>query len=385
MNNFVYDIPTRVFFGQGQISALTDIVPQYGKKAALVYGGGSIRRNGIYGNVCLLLEQAGVGHVDLSGVEPNPSLETVNRGISLCREEGVDVIVAIGGGSAIDCAKIVAAGVCYDGDPWDLVVNPSLMKAALPIVAVVTIAATGSEMDHIAVITNNATQEKIGTRSPVLRPKAAILDPVFTFTVSARQTASGTADIMSHIMESYFSNISAYLQDRVAEALLKTCIEFGPKALEDPKNYEARANLMWTASWAINDFLKLGKPVQWSVHPIEHQLSAVYDITHGVGLAILTPHWMEYVLSDKTVHKFAQLAANVWSVPPQDDEYAMARAGIAKLKEFLKNLGLPERLGALGIDQTHFQEMGEKAAAQLKGAYVALDAADIVRIYQAAL
>ena len=385
MDNFVYDIPTKVFFGRGQLAALANLVPQYGKKAMLVYGGGSIKRNGIYGNICMLLEQAGISHVDLSGVEPNPSLDTVNRGIAICRREQADVIVAVGGGSSIDCAKAVAVGTCYDGDPWDFVVDPSRMKAALPVIAVVTIAATGSEMDHIAVITNNRTQEKIGTRSQVMRPRAAILDPTFTFTVPAYQTACGTADIMSHVLESYFSNTEAFLQDRAAEALLKTCIEFGPRALTNPENYEARANLMWAASWAINDFLKVGKSVQWSVHPIEHQLSAVYNITHGAGLAILTPHWMEYVLNDRTVHKFARLAVNVWLVPELSDEYAMAREGIARLKTFLKELGLQERLSELQIDETHFQEMAIKAAAQLKGSYVPLNAENIKKIYQASL
>lgn len=385
MENFIYDIPTKVYFGKGQIEQLKTLMPRYGRRALLVYGGGSIKRNGIYDTACRLLEEAGIAHFDLAGVEPNPRLETVKRGVELCREKQIEVLLAVGGGSVIDCAKAVAAGACYEGDPWEFVKEPSRIEKALPLVTILTIAATGSEMDHIAVISNPATDEKIGTRHPLLRPRASILDPTYTFSVSPYQTAAGTADIMSHVMESYFTKTPGYLQDRVAEALLSTCIHYGPRAVRHPDDYEARANLMWASSWAINDFLKLGRPVQWSVHPIEHQLSAVYDITHGVGLAILTPHWMEYVLNEHNAERFAMLAHRVWNVAESADLDAMAREGIERLRGYYRELGLASRLSELGIDDTHFDEMAEKAQAQLQGAYHPLNKADVVRIYRAAL
>lgn len=384
MENFIYDIPTKIYFGKGQIEVLKEVISEYGKRVLLVYGGGSIKQNGIYNKVISLLEDKEIEIYELSGVEPNPRIETVRKGVDFCRKHKIDVVLAIGGGSSIDCAKVISAGADYDGDAWDLVKNPSLIKKALPLIAILTIAATGSEMDHIAVISNLETKEKIGTRHPLMRPKASIMDPTYTFSVSPYQCASGTSDIMSHIMESYFSKTEAFLQDRVAEALLRTCIHYGVKALEDPNDYEARANLMWASSWAINDFLKLGKPVQWCVHPIEHQLSAVYDITHGVGLAILTPHWMEYVLNDQNVEKFAQFAHNVWDVK-EKNHYSMAKEGIQKLKDYYQSLHLQTRLRDVGvIDQSQFEEMAEKAEVQIKGSYEPLSKDDIVNIYKAA-
>lgn len=385
MQNFIYDIPTKVYFGKDQIQHLHTILGEYGKKALLVYGGGSIKGNGIYDAILKEAEVSATSIVELSGVEANPQLGTVKRGIKIARGVQADVILAVGGGSSIDCAKAIAAGVYYDGDPWDFVIDESKITKALPIISVLTIAATGSEMDHISVISNIETQEKIGMRHPLLRPKVSIMDPTYTFSVSKYQSASGTADIMSHVMESYFSKEEAYLQDQFAESLLKTCIEFGVTAYNTPDHYEARANLMWASSWAINDLLKLGKPVAWSVHPIEHQLSAVYDITHGVGLAILTPHWMEYVLNDSTVEKFATLARNVWGVEDCEDQFKVARAGIERLKAFYHQLELPTTLSQLDIDETHFEAMAAKCEPALKDAYVALSKEDIIKIYKASL
>lgn len=385
MQNFIYDIPTKVYFGKNQIQHLHTILGEYGKKALLVYGGGSIKRNGIYDAILKEAKVSATSIVELSGVEANPQLGTVKRGIKIAREAQADMILAVGGGSSIDCAKAIAAGVYYDGDPWDFVIDESKIIKALPIISVLTIAATGSEMDHISVISNIETQEKIGMRHPLLRPKVSIMDPTYTFSVSKYQSASGTADIMSHVMESYFSKEEAYLQDQFAESLLKTCIEFGVTAYNKPDHYEARANLMWASSWAINDVLKLGKPVAWSVHPIEHQLSAVYDITHGVGLAILTPHWMEYVLNEHTVEKFATLARNVWGVEDCEDQFVVARAGIERLKDFYHQLELPTTLSQLDIDETHFEAMAAKCEPALKDAYVALSKEDIIKIYKASL
>lgn len=386
MKNFVYDIPTKVYFGQGQIQVLESLVKEMGKNVLLVYGGGSIKKNGIYDALLTQLKKADVSITELSGVEPNPRITTVKKGVQLCKEQDVDLVIAVGGGSVIDCAKVICAGVYYQKDLWDLVVDPSLIQNALPLIAIPTMAATGSEMDHIAVITNEATDEKIGTRHPILRPKASIMDPTYTFSVSPYQSASGVADIMSHIMESYFSNEPGKIQENVAIALLKTCMEAGLKVLEDPEDYEARANLMWVSCWAINDFLKLGRPVAWTVHPIEHQLSAVYDITHGVGLAILTPHWMEYVLNENTVKIFEGFFRKLWDWQEKDlDPFELVHQGIQELNKFYARLHLPSTLHELNIDSSHFSAMAKKAEKQVQEGFVPLSESDIVKIYEASL
>ena len=385
MENFVYSIPTKIYFGKGQICHIGEIVSDYGKKALLVYGGGSIKRNGIYDDVVKYLKESNVSWCELSGVEPNPRITTVRKGVELCRKENIDVIVPIGGGSTIDCAKVIAGAVTYPNDAWDIVLDPSKIVSVLPIVSVLTLSATGSEMDTFAVISNMETNDKIGTGHEDMRPKASILDPSYTYSVSAYQTAAGTADIMSHILECYFSNVEGYLQDRMAEGLLKTCIEYGVKAVQHPDNYEARANLMWTSSWAINNFIKLGKDVAWTVHPMEHQLSAYYDITHGVGLAILTPHWMKYVLNENTVAKFKEYGVNVWGIDSEKDPFEIAEEAIQKTKDYFLAMGIPMTLKEVGIeDEKYFDVMAEKAAADLKGAYVELTKEDVKKIYQMA-
>lgn len=385
MENFVYSIPTKIYFGKGQICHIGEIVSDYGKKALLVYGGGSIKRNGIYDDVVKYLKESNVSWCELSGVEPNPRITTVRKGVELCRKENIDVIVPIGGGSTIDCAKVIAGAVTYPNDAWDIVLDPSKIVSVLPIVSVLTLSATGSEMDTFAVISNMETNDKIGTGHEDMRPKASILDPSYTYSVSAYQTAAGTADIMSHILECYFSNVEGYLQDRMAEGLLKTCIEYGVKAVQHPDDYEARANLMWTISWAINNFIKLGKDVAWTVHPMEHQLSAYYDITHGVGLAILTPHWMKYVLNENTVAKFKEYGVNVWGIDSEKDPFEIAEEAIQKTKDYFLAMGIPMTLKEVGIeDEKYFDVMAEKAAADLKGAYVELTKEDVKKIYQMA-
>lgn len=289
MKNFDYNIPTRVHFGKGQISKLRGEVKNFGHNVLLVYGGNSIKRNGIYDQVMEQLNDSDINVFELSGIAPNPRIDSARDGVKLCKECKIDVILAVGGGSVIDCSKLIAAGAFYDGDPWDLVLKSSLIKEALPIISVLTLSATGSEMDGFAVISNMETNDKLGMGGEILKPRVSILDPEYTYTVPANQTAAGTADIMSHIIETYFHDVEgAYLQDRFAESLLKTCIEFGPIAVKEPENYDARANLMWASSHAINGMISYGTDVGWSVHPMEHELSAYYDITHGVGLAILT-------------------------------------------------------------------------------------------------
>jgi hypothetical protein len=385
--NFHYSIPTEVFFGEGQISALGRNVKRYGSKVLVVYGGGSIKKNGIYDTAIKLLKENKIKFWELSGVDPNPRISTVREGIEICRQNRIDFILAIGGGSVIDCSKVIAAGFYYGGDPWDIVMDSSKIKKALPIASILTLAATGSEMDVIAVITNEETKQKIGTRGACLAPKFSILDPTYTFTVSKRQTASGTADIMSHVMEIYFNNTKgAYVQSRMAEAFLKTCIKYGPIALEKPDDYEARANLMWTGSLAINGLITYGKVNGWSVHPIEHELSAFYDITHGVGLAILTPFWMQYVLDDNTVDSFAEYGINVWNIDTSSDKLEIAQEAIRKTREFFNSLGLPERLRDLNIDDENFEKMAEDATRNGEiGEFRPLSKEDVVNIYKSAL
>lgn len=385
MNHFVYTVPTAIYFGKGQIEKLPEIVGAWGKRVLIVYGGGSIRKNGIFDRAVELLDAAGIFWIELGGVDPNPRIETVRKGVEICRQEKIEVLLPIGGGSSIDCAKVVAAGACYDGDPWDLVLDSRKITKALPVISVLTLAATGSEMDTAAVISDLERGDKIGTKSEHMRPKASILDPSYTETVNAWHTASGTADIMSHIFEAYFSNTEGYMQDRMAEGLLKTCIEFGIRAVKNPEDYEARANLMWAGSWAINDFLKLGKEVAWSVHPMEHELSAYYDITHGAGLAVLTPHWMRHVLNDRTAEKFRTYGVNVWGISPDTDVRSAAELAIEKTAEYFREMGLPSRLSELGIGTEKFGLMAEKAARRLKGAYVELSAEEVRKIYEDAL
>ena len=257
----------------------------------------------------------------------------------------------------------------------------------LPIASIVTIAAAGSEMDDGAVITNLETSEKLATEHKDLAPRFSILDPSYTFSVPKNQTAAGTADIMSHIFEVYFNNMKeTYLQNRMAEALLKTCINYGTKAIDEPENYEARSNLMWASSLAINGLLSYGKETKWSVHPMEHELSAFYDITHGVGLAILTPHWMEYVLNDNTVDNFVEYGVNVWGLDPNVDKYEVAHNAIKKTKEYFVSLGIPSSLRDVGIEEGKLEEMSKQATSRGKlGNFMPLDAQDVLNIYRAAL
>lgn len=385
MENFIYSIPTTIYFGKGQIEHVAQAVRPYGKKALIVYGGGSVKKNGIFDRVTEILEHEGIAWEELGGVEPNPRIETVRKGAELCKAGNIEVVLPIGGGSTIDCAKIIAAGALYAGDAWDLVLDGKKIQAALPIVAVLTLAATGSEMDTAAVISDMASNNKLGTKSGHIRPKAAIMDPSYTETVNAWHTAAGTADIMSHILESYFSNAEGYMQDRMAEGLLKTCIQFGIRAVEHPDDYEARANLMWAGSWAINDFLKLGKLVPWSVHPMEHELSAYYDITHGAGLAILTPHWMRHVLNTRTMEKFRTYGVNVWDVPADLPSMEAAELAIKRTADYFKALGLPSRLSEVGIDEKYLEIMAEKSVSRMKGTYVELTKDEILQIFKEAM
>ena len=362
MKNFHYHMPVDLFFGEGQISQLANQLQRFGNRVLLVYGGGSIKRNGIYQKIMDIFAAEHISFWELSGVEPNPRLETVIRGVELCRTHQIDLILAVGGGSSIDCAKVVAGSVHYNGNPWDIVLDSTLCQNVLPIGVILTIAATGSEMDPMAVITNTEQNLKYGVGHPDFIPRFSILDPTYTYSVPAAQTAAGTADMMSHVFESYFTlHDGAFLINRLAEGILQTCIHYGPIAVKEPENYEARANLMWASSLAINGLLKNGKDCPWSVHAMEHALSAYFDVTHGTGLAILTPAWMKYILDDSTAQMFAEYGWNVWHLERSWDAMRTANAAIEKTREFFISLGIPATLRELNIPESMLETMAKSA------------------------
>ena len=390
MLNYVHDIPTKLFFGRGQIKHLAEALDRYGKRVLLTYGGGSIKKTGLYDTVREILDQGGFEVTELSGIEPNPRIESVEQGVKLCRENGIDVILAVGGGSTIDCSKAIAVGVYYEGDDlWEMVKNARRRaRKALPLVDVLTLSATGSEFDGGGVISNMKTNEKLG--ASFIYPSVSICDPTYTFTVSKYQTAAGSADIMSHIFEGYFSHTEdSDLSDGIAETILKSVMKNTPIALEKPDDYSARANLMADASVACSGIPEYGKQATyWPCHAMEHQLSAYYDITHGVGLAILTPRWMRFILKKDPgcAWRFVRMAKNVFGLTGED-EMALAQAGIDALEAYFKSTGIPMTLGELGIGTEHFEAMAAKAdgTGRLEKAFVPLTHDDIVAIYTACL
>ncbi len=386
MQNFHYNIPTEVFFGRDEIKNLGVNLKKLGNRILLVYGGGSIKKNGIYDAITQELKINEIEFVELSGVEPNPRIESVRKGVELCRQNNVEAVLAVGGGSTIDCAKIIASGVYYAGDPWDQVLDENKIVDALPIAVVLTLAATGSEMDGYAVISDMDKHEKWSSGNDLTKPVFAILDPEYTYSVSEKQTVSGIADIMSHTFECYFTRErGAYLQSRICEGILQTCITFAGVLIDNPQDYDARANIMWASSLAINGICSYGQEVAWSVHAIEHELSAFYDITHGVGLAILTPYWMEYVLNEDTTWRFKEYGKNVWNLDGESD-MEISQKAIQKTREFFIQLGLPTKLSEVGIDQSYFEEMSQKAVSlDLENAFVPLTAKDVKNILMMAL
>ncbi len=388
MNSFVYHIPTKVYFGENQLCHLGEELKRYGTRVLLAYGGGSIKKMGLYDNIMAAMEANGLELFELSGIEPNPRIQSVRAGADLCKEHNIDVVLAVGGGSTIDAAKYIAAGAKVDFDPWDFFTKDVVATDALPLVTILTLSATGSEMDAVAVVSNMETNEKLAGFSPVIRPAVSFLDPTNTYTVSAYQTACGSADILSHIMEVYFTmNHDLYMLDTVIEGLMKTVIKFAPIAMETPDNYEARANLMWASSWGINGFLVGGKDHPWSCHPMEHELSAFYDVTHGLGLAILTPHWMEHCLSDATVSRFVSFGVNVFGIDSTMEPMDIAKESIARLRTFFfDTLKLDSTLTAIGIPDTMIDTMAEKACGgDVIDGFVPLHREDIAAIYRSAL
>lgn len=357
MENFTYAISTRVYFGRDTLHHIEHEIPSYANRILLTYGGGSIKQTGIYEEIIAILKTHGIAFQELGGIQPNPRLQRVKDGISLCRDHNLKFIFAVGGGSVIDSAKAIAAGVPYQGDPWDFFTGKAQVQNPLPIGTILTLAATGSEMNGNTVITNTETQQKLAVRSDLLRPKFSILDPSLTFTVPPEQTAAGVVDIFSHILEQYFSPTpDTYVQDRISESLLHTVIKYGPIALREPTNYNARAQLMWTSSLALNGLLTYGKITDWATHAIEHKVSAVTDLTHGIGLAILTPAWMEYVSSEDLAGRFIDYAQHIWGIEGRKKE-AVVNKGIEKTRAFFKSLGMPSRLKEVGVNENQLADL----------------------------
>ena len=387
MQNFDYQTPTRLIFGKGVVEKLPGVMGSYGKKILLTYGGGSIKKIGLYDKVKELL--SGFEIVELSGIQPNPKYDpSVLEGVKLCKENNIDVILAVGGGSVLDCSKAIAAGAKYDGDPWDLISYKVKAKAALPIVDIITLAATGSEYDCGGVISRTETNDKIGYMDLHLYPVVSFLDPTYTFTVSKKQTAAGCADAMNHIMEQYFCEDSSILNDGFMEAGLKSLMVNARKCLENPEDYTARAEMMLTCTYGCNGIYALGNSYTgWPCHGMEHALSAYYDITHGEGLAIITPRWMKHILSEKTVDRFVRYGVNVFGIDSSLDRFEIAEKAIDETYKFFESINIPMHLRDVGIDESRIDEMAHHVAENegLENAWVPLSEKDIADIFRASL
>ncbi|OEG00255.1 butanol dehydrogenase [Vulcanibacillus modesticaldus] len=382
MDNFVFHNPTKIFFGKGQIEHLGKEIINYGKKVLFVTGGGSVKRIGLYDKVIEILKEEKCNVYELSGVEPNPRLSTVKKGIEICKSEGIEVVLAVGGGSVLDASKAIAAGAKYDGDVWDFYTRKATIEDALPLATVLTLAATGSEMNGNSVVTNWETKEKLGTNSIHIYPKFSILDPTYTYSVPRDQTVYGIVDIMAHVFEQYFSHTSnTPLQDQFCESVMRTVIDNSEAVLERPDDYDARSNILLSGTMALNNIIRMGMAGDWATHMIEHEVSAIYDIPHGGGLAIIFPNWMKYVL-DEGIEKFKRYAIEVWKVDATgktDKEIALE--GIEKTREFFNRIGAPSRLKDYNIGDENIELMAEKVVKRRTvGQYKKLTKEDVKNI-----
>lgn len=390
MIDFTFENPTRIHFGKNALSHLSAEVKCYGSRILLVYGGGSIKRIGLYDQVMDILRSENAQVWEVAGVQPNPRLSLVRKGIELCRENGVQLVLAVGGGSAIDTAKAIVNGACYDGDVWDLFSGKGNNTEVLPLGTIVTIPAAGSEMSNSCVITREEDQCKCGRNTPLNFPKFSILNPEYTYSLPPYQTACGIVDIMAHMMERYFTQVeNVELTDRMTEGALRTMINNAPIVFEQPEDYNARAEIMWTGCLAHNTLFQTGRIGDWASHKIEHELSALYDIAHGAGLAIVFPAWMKYVLPRGGAKKLAQFAVRVFDVPETFGTVEeIAKEGIARLEAFYHAIGLTTTLHENGIGEKDFDRMAERAVALAGGTlgfFLPLKAADVKAIYQLAL
>lgn len=387
MQSFMYYNPTRLFFGKDALEQLSSQISAYGKRILLVYGGGSIKKNGLYDKVQQHLNEMNAVVFELAGVEPNPRLTTVHKGVELCNEESIDFILAVGGGSVIDCVKAISVGAKYDGDAWDIITRKASPQDALPFGTVLTLAATGSEMNSGSVITNWETKEKHGWGSPLTFPKFSILNPEFTYSVPKNQTIYGMVDMMSHVFEQYFHHTeNTPVQDGFCETILRTVMKTAPKMVENLNNYEYRETILYCGTMALNGTLAMGTQGDWATHNIEHAVSAVYDIPHGGGLAVLFPHWMEHVL-EEGVQRFKQFAIRVMHVNPEGkSDRDIALEGIHALRTFWSSIGAPSRLADYDIGEDQLELMADKAMVNGPfGHFKKLERSDVLAIYRKAL
>ena len=390
MKDFSFQNPTRIHFGRDALRHLSDEVNRYGKRVLMVYGGGSIKRTGVYDDVLVQLKAADAQVWELSGVQPNPRLSLVREGIAICRKEQIQLVLAVGGGSAIDTAKAIVNGACYDGDVWDLYEGKGSNDTALPLGVVLTIPAAGSEMSRSSVMTREEDWCKRGRNAYTNFPTFSILNPEYSFTLPPYQTACGIVDIMAHMMERYFTmEEHVELTDRLIEGALVTVINNAPIVMEKPDDYDARAEITWAGALAHNTLLDTGRVGDWASHKLEHELSALYDVAHGAGLAVMFPAWMKFVLPRGGARKLAQFAERVLGVPAgfgSTDE--IAAEGIRRLEAFYQSLGMPITLAGLGIDGSRIPEMAARAVAMaggLLGGFVPLTAEMAEEVYKLAL
>lgn len=388
MENFIFHNPTKIIFGKGTENNVGEELMKYTDSVLLCYGGGSIRKSGLYDRVINSLKENGISYAELSGVKPNPRLGLVQEGIELCRSKNIKFILAVGGGSAIDTAKAIAVGVPYEGNVWDFYEGKAAVKAALPVGTILTIPAAGSEASNSSVITNEEGWFKKGLTTQFIMPVFSILNPELTYTLPAYQTACGAADMMAHIMERYFTNVkNVDLTDRLCEATLRTIINNVPVAISNPEDYNSRAEVMWAGTVAHNNSLDPGRIGDWASHGIEHELSAIYDIAHGAGLSIIFPAWMRYVYKHD-IERFVQFAVRVWDVDLSfTSPEAIALEGINRMTKFFKSIGLPVTLSDAGISDDKLEEMADKCTnngAWTIGNFVILTRDDVLQIYNLA-
>ena len=389
MDNFTFYAPTYFDFGKGAEKHVADLIKKFGgHKVLLHYGGGSIKKSGLYDTVISVLKESGLEFCELGGVKPNPRSGLVYEGIELCKKEKVDFILAVGGGSTIDSSKAIAAGTLYNGDFMDFYQGKASVEKALPIGTILTIAAAGSEGSPSTVITDEKTMVKKGTKSDLLRPKFSILNPELTCTLPPYQSAAGATDIMIHVCERYFSNTEEVeITDRLCEAILKTIVYEAPRVIENPNHYEARANIMWAGMLAHNNVCGVGRVQDWASHHIEHELSALYDVTHGAGLAVIAPLWMRYVCK-KNPGKLALFANRIFEVPMNEKHpEKTALKGIEAFEAFLKKIGMPSSFAEIGAKEEDIELMTDKLlkGRKTEGNYVKLNRDDVIAIYRSAL
>ncbi len=359
IGNFAYHTPTKLYFGKDSIKDLHGVIGQYGKNVLLTYGGGSIKKMGLYDKVKELLNDFKI--IELSGIEPNPKYDpSVIDGARLCKENNIDVILAVGGGSVLDCSKAISVCAKYGGEGWDLISGKVKAKAAVPIVDIITLAATGSEYDHGCVISNTAINDKRGYLDELLFPVASFLDPEYTYTVSKWQTACGTADAINHVLEQFFASPHSMFNDGIMISALRSLMTNVKVALENPNDYDARSELMYVCSLGCNGILANGAGYSgWPMHSIEHALSAYFDITHGAGLAIITPRWMREILSEKTVERFVTLGTGLFGLDKNLSEFEIAEKVIDSFYRFFLEAGIPMHLGELGVKAEAIDEMAD--------------------------